>query len=37
MFKDSKESAEDEQCTGHPSTLRTENNVARVKAALDRD
>jgi len=36
-FKDGRESVEDEQCTGRPSTSRTENNVARVKAVLDRD
>jgi hypothetical protein len=28
---------EDEHCAGRPSTSRTENNVARVKAVLDRD
>ena len=36
-FKDGRESVEDEQRAGHPSTSRTENNVARVKAVLDRD
>jgi len=36
-FKDERDSVEDEQCTGRPSTSRTENNVARVKAVLDRD
>jgi len=36
-FKDGRESVEDEQCAGRPSTTRTENNVARVKAVLDRD
>ena len=36
-FEDGKESVEDEQCAGRPSTSRTENNVARVKAVLDRD
>ena len=36
-FKDGRESVEDEQCTGHPSTSRTENSVAHVKAVLDRD
>ena len=36
-FKDRRESPEDEQRAGHPSTSRTENNVARVKAVLDRD
>jgi hypothetical protein len=44
-FKDGRESVEDEQCAGHLSTSRTENNVARVnennvarvKAVLDRD
>jgi len=36
-FKDRRESFEDKQRTGHPSTSRTKNNVARVKAVLDRD
>jgi len=36
-FKDGRESFEDKQRAGHPSTSRTENNVARVKAFLDRD
>jgi len=36
-FKDGREGIEDEQCAGRPSTSRTENNVARVKAVLDRD
>jgi len=36
-FKDEKDSVEDEQRTGHPSTSRTESNVACVKAVLDRD
>jgi len=36
-FKDRRESVEDEQHAGRPSTLRTENNVARVKAVLDKD
>ena len=36
-FKDGRESIEDEQRAGRPSTLRSENNVARVKAILDRD
>jgi len=36
-FKDERDSVEDEQRTGRPSTSRTENNVARVKAVLDRD
>jgi len=36
-FKDGRESIEDEQCAGRPSTSRNENNVARVKAVLDRD
>jgi len=36
-FKDERESVEDEQSAGRPSTSRTENNVARVKAVLDRD
>ena len=37
MFKDGRESVENEQCAGRPSTSRTENNVAHVKAVLDRD
>jgi len=37
VFKDGRESVEDEQRAGRPSTSRTENNVARVKAVLDRD
>ena len=37
MFKDGRESVEDEQRAGCPSTARTENSVARVKVALDRD
>jgi len=37
VFKDGRESVEDDKRTGHPSTSRTENNVARVKAVLDRD
>ena len=36
-FKDGRESVEDEQCAGRPSTARTENNVACVKIVLDRD
>uniref|UniRef100_A0A803TIB7 Mos1 transposase HTH domain-containing protein n=2 Tax=Anolis carolinensis TaxID=28377 RepID=A0A803TIB7_ANOCA len=36
-FKDGRESVEDEQRAGRPSTARTEENVARVKAVLDRD
>jgi len=36
-FKDRRESFEDEQRAGRSSTSRTENNVARVKAVLDRD
>jgi len=36
-FKDGRESVEDKQRTGCPSTSKTENNVARVKAVLDRD
>jgi len=36
-FKDRRESAEDEKRAGRPSTSRTENNVARVKAVLDKD
>ena len=37
VLKDGRESAEDEQRTGRPSTSRTENIVAHVKAVLDRD
>jgi hypothetical protein len=37
VFKDGREGVEDEQHAGRPSTSRTENNVARVKAVLDRD
>jgi len=37
VFKDGRERVEDEQRAGRPSTSRTENNVARVKAVLDRD
>jgi len=36
-FKDGRESVEDEHRTGRPSTSRSENNVARMKAVLDRD
>jgi len=36
-FKEGRESVEDEQCAGRPSTSRTENSVACVKAVLDRD
>jgi len=36
-FKDGRESVEDEQRAGRPSTARTESNVARMKAVLDRD
>jgi len=36
-FKDGRESNEDEPRAGRPSTSRTEKNVARVKAVLDRD
>jgi len=36
-FKNGRESNEDEQCAGRPSTSRNENSVARVKAVLDRD
>ena len=36
-FKDGRESVEDERRAGRLSTSRTENNVARVKAVLDRD
>jgi hypothetical protein len=37
VFKDGRESVEDEQRAGLPSTTRTENNVAGVKVVLDRD
>jgi len=36
-FKDGRKSVEDEERAGRPSTSRTENIVARVKAVLDRD
>ena len=36
-FKDGREGVEDEQRARRPSTSRSENNVARVKAVLDRD
>jgi len=36
-FKDGRESVEDKQRAGRPSTSRIEDNVARVKAVLDRD
>ena len=36
-FKCGCESVEDEQRAGRPSAARTENNVTRVKAVLDRD
>jgi len=36
-FKDGRESIEDEQHARRPSTSRTENNVACMKAVLDRD
>jgi hypothetical protein len=36
-FRDGRESDEDEQRGGRPSTARTENNVAHVKVVLDRD
>ena len=36
-FQDGRGGVEDEQRAGRPSTSRTENNVARVKAVLDRD
>ena len=36
-FKDGREGVEDEQHAGCPSTSRTENNAAHVKAVLDRD
>ena len=35
--KDGREGIEDKQRAGRPSTSRSENNVARVKAVLDRD
>ena len=37
VFKYGRESGEDEQRAGRPSTSRSENNVARVQAVLDRD
>ena len=37
MFKDGRESVEDKQRAGRSSSSKTENNVARVKAVLDRD
>ena len=37
MFKDGRESVEDEHRAGRPSTSRTENSVARVNTVLDRD
>ena len=37
VFKNGRESVEDKRHAGHPSTSRTENNVACVKAVLDRD
>ena len=37
VFKDRRESGEDEQRAGRPSASRTENSVDRVKAVLDRD
>jgi len=36
-LKDGRENVDDKQRAGRPSTARTENNVARVKAVLDRD
>jgi len=36
-FKNGRKSVEDEQHAWRPSTSRTENNVACVKAVLDRD
>ena len=36
-LKDGRESVEDKQRAGRPSTSKTENNVAHVKAVLDRD
>ena len=36
-FNDGRKTVHDEQCEGHPSTSRSKNNVARVKAVLDRD
>jgi hypothetical protein len=36
-FKEGREDVEDEQRAGRPSTSKTENNVARMKAVLDRD
>jgi len=37
VFKDGRGDVEDEQRAGRPSSSRTENSVARVKAVLDRD
>jgi len=37
VFKDRRESSEDEQHAGCPSTSGTEKNVACVNAVLDRD
>jgi hypothetical protein len=37
VFKDGRESVEDEQGAVCPSTSRTENNAARVKTVLDRN
>ena len=36
-FKDGREAVEDEQRSGRPSTSRTDENVAFIKAAMDRD
>ena len=36
-FKDGRDRFEDKQRAGRPSTSRIENNVAHVKAVLDRD
>jgi hypothetical protein len=37
VFKDGRERVEDKQHAGRPSTSRPGNNVARMKAILDRD
>jgi len=36
-FKDGRESVEDKQRAGRPSTSKTENGVIHMKAVLDRD
>jgi len=37
VFRDGRDSVEDQQRAGRPSTSRTENNVDHVNAVLDRD